>query len=107
MRPRRRYIAFEVTGAKVSKGDIIKAINHLFSKTYGSAPGQALLKLISYEPNSRRGLLRCGHKHVDELKKAMMNVKKIHEKRASFTILGVSGTIKKARRKFLTAQAKG
>ncbi len=108
MRPRRRYIAFEIIGAKMGRNDVVKALDLAFRGAHDLELNRALLKLVFYEASSQRGLLRCGHKQVDEVKAAMAEIKKIGEKRASFAILGVSGTIKAARRKFLTApQAKG
>jgi len=97
MRPRRRYIAFEVAG-RAGKGEVARAID-------GSLRGvpnldRAALKLILYEALSRQGLLRCSHKQVNEIKAAMSGVK-IGDKEVAFTILGVSGTIRAAKRKFL------
>ena len=103
MRPKRRYIAFEVVG-KASKGEVARAIdNSLHSATNFD---RAALKLILYETRSRRGLLRCGHIQVGEVKAAMSSVKRIGSKKTAFTILGVSGTIKAAKRKFLAPSPK-
>jgi len=107
MRPRRRYIAFEITGAKMGRNDVAKALDLTFRGTPDLGLNRALLKLVFYEAGSQRGLLRCGHKQVDEVK-AIITGRKIGEKKASFNILGVSGTIKSAKRKFLISpQAKG
>lgn len=51
--------------------------------------------------------MKCGHKQAGDVKAAMARIKKIGEYRASLVILGVSGTIRAARRKFLARQAKG
>jgi len=106
MRSRRRYIAFEVAGAKVSEGDIYKALNRLSHELPGSAIDLGLLKLITFEVSSQRGLMRCGHKQVGQVKGAMAGIRKFGGKRAALKILGVSGTIRGARRKFLAARAK-
>lgn len=100
MRQRRRYIAFELVGSKVGKGDIMRAIGHSLH-IHNPTFDRRMLKLVFYDVSSRRGLLRCGHKQVGELKATMANIKKIGGREASFVILGVSGTIRAAKRKFL------
>lgn len=105
---RRRYIAFENLGVKIGRNDIIKALNRSLHHLSGSGPNRALLKLVYYDASSQRGLLRCGHKQVNEVKTAIEGRKKIGDKGVSFRTLGVSGTIKAAKRKFLVpSQAKG
>ena len=100
MRQRRRYIAFELVGSRASKGDIMRAIGHSLH-TRNPAFDWRMLKLVFHDVSSRRGLLRCGHRQVDELKAAMASITKIGGGEASFVILGVSGTIRAAKRKFL------
>ncbi len=100
MRQRRRYVAFELTDGKAGKGDIMRAVGHSL-QTRDPAFDRRMLKLVFHDVSSRRGLLRCGHKQVGELKAALTSIKKIGGKEASFVILGVSGTIRAAKRKFL------
>jgi RNase P/RNase MRP subunit POP5 len=100
MRQRRRYIAFEFVGSEASKGDVMRAIGHSLY-THDPTFDRRMLKLVFHDVSSRRGLLRCGHKQVDELKATMANIEKIGGSEASFVILGVSGTIRAAKRKFL------
>jgi len=99
VRQRRRYIAFELIG-EASKREISWAINHVLHARKMEVD-KTMLKLVLYDTDSRRGLLRCGHKQVNEVKAAMLSIKKIGGKEASFVILGVSGTVKAAKRKFL------
>lgn len=100
MRQRRRYIAFELIGSEAGKGDIMRTICHSLY-TRNPAFDRGMLKLVFHDVGSRRGLLRCGHRQVGELKAAMANIKKIGGRKASLVILGVSGTLKAAKRKFL------
>jgi len=107
MRPRRRYIAFEIIGAEMRRNDVVKALDLTFRGVPDLELNKVLLKLVFYEVDSKRGLLRCGHKQVDGVK-AIITGKEIGDKKASFKVLGISGTIKAARRKFLPSpQAKG
>ena len=107
MRPKRRYIAFEVVGSEIGKNDVIEALDITFGKNNVLEFNKGLLKLIFYDPGAKLGLLRCGHKQVDAIKTIVTRVE-IGDKPPSFKVLGVSGTIKAARRKFLAnSQAKG
>lgn len=99
MRRKRRYIAFELIG-EASKRDISWTINHVLH-TRKMEVDKTMRKLVLYDMDSRRGLLRCGHRQVNEVKAAMLSIKNIGGKEASFVSLGVSGTIKAAKRKFL------
>ena len=107
MRPRRRYIAFEVVGAEMGKNDAIKALHIRFGVDPDLEFNKGLLKLVFYDPDSKFGLLRCGHKQADDVKAIITQVG-IGDKPPSFKVLGVSGTIKAARRNFFArSQAKG
>lgn len=101
MRPRRRYIVFEISGARMGRNDAIKALKSSFRLLLNSELNRGLFKLVFYDARSQRGLLRCGHKQVNEVKTVLTGKEKICNKRVSFRVLGVSGTIKAAKRKFL------
>jgi len=106
MRPRRRYIAFEIIGAEMSRNDIVKALDLAFRGAPDLEFNLPLLKLVFYDASSQLGLLRCGHKQVDEVK-AIIARREVGNKKVSFEVLGVSGTIKSAKRKFFAlSQAK-
>jgi RNase P/RNase MRP subunit POP5 len=98
MRKRRRYIAFE-SMREASVPDVLQTIN--FLRAGRPKAEQPMLKLVLYDENSRLGLLRCGHKQVDEIKASMSSAEENHAKMISFRVLGVSGTIRAAKRKFL------
>jgi len=107
MRPKRRYIAFEVVGTEMGKNDVIKALDITFGGTTVLEFNKGLLKLVFYDPGSKLGLLRCGHKQVNAVKAIITQVG-IGDKKPSFKVLGISGTIKAARRNFFArSQAKG
>ncbi|MDI6883832.1 MAG: Rpp14/Pop5 family protein [Hadesarchaea archaeon] len=59
-----------------------------------------LVKLALYDESSQRGLLRCGHHQLDEIKTSMAGAGE-GAKGAPFRIIGVSGTMRAAKRKFL------
>jgi RNase P/RNase MRP subunit POP5 len=107
MRPKRRYIAFEVVGKEMGKNDVIKALDITFGGNTVLEFNKGLLKLVFYDPGSKLGLLRCGHKQAEAVK-SIITQAGIGDKKLSFKVLGVSGTIKAARRNFFAhSQAKG
>ena len=93
MRQRRRYVAFELGGASVSGSEMIRILDEL---------SPAPVKLILYDAESRRGLVRCGHAQLEEIKEALSKIEEIGGRKVSLKVLGVSGTIKAAKRKFLS-----
>jgi RNase P/RNase MRP subunit POP5 len=104
MRPKRRYIAFEVVGTQIGKYNVIESLNIRFDGNSG-LEFKGLLKLVFYDPESKLGLLRCGHKEVEAVK-TIISQAGFTDKKPSFSVLGVSGTIKAARRKFLAHSSK-
>ncbi len=89
---RQRYIAFKIDES-LSRGGLINIINDLSEElNYSPSPWLTL-----YDSEKREGLIRCNHQQVDELKEVLKKKKK-----PNFEIEGVSGTIKKARQKFLS-----
>lgn len=104
MRPKRRYIAFRIVGERVDKNEVAGELNSLIQRLPSSlGAAEAKPHLIFFEAPSQRGLLRCGRKLVDEVKAWMGEVGGIGGKKARFAILGVSGTIRAAKRKFLSS----
>jgi RNase P/RNase MRP subunit POP5 len=107
MRPKRRYIAFELVGTEMGKNDVIEALHSRFDGNSDLKYSKDLLKLVFYDSKSKFGLLRCGHKEVDAVKNIITQFG-IDNKTTSLNILGISGTIKAARLKFFAhSQAKG
>jgi len=102
MRPRHRYVAFSVSGAKFSKGEATRAITNSLRSLQDLGDASAV-RMIFFEAGSGRGLLRCEHKQVAQVKAAILKLKRIGDRGVSSSILGVSGTIRAAKRKFLSA----
>jgi ribonuclease P/MRP protein subunit POP5 len=98
---RRRYIAFRVSGGRIDRERVVDILRSLLQQVSIDAP-EAEPKLILYDEASQRGLLRCGHRLLAQVKDKIGGVEGIDGKSAKFVILGVSGTIKAAKRKFLS-----
>lgn len=95
---RRRYIAFEVKG-KVARGDLARKLTGLSSGIRAKGPKP---RLVLYDAGSGRGLLRCGHMQVEALMDKLVRAYEIRGEKVKLEILGVSGTMKAAKRKFLS-----
>ena len=100
MRQKRRYIAFGVSGAKFSKGEVTRAVTNSLRSLQDL--DTSTMRMIFFEVGSGRGILRCGHRQVAQVKAAILKLKRIGGRDVSFNILGVSGTIRAAKRKFLS-----
>jgi len=92
MEQRRRYIAFRATGS-YRVPDIYKATVHLYRKL---GADRNPLRLIHYDGNSQKGLFLCNHRQVGELRTAIENLSGL-----PLRVLGVSGTIRAAKTKYL------
>lgn len=88
---RQRYIAFRAEGS--SEEDLKENLFNLGQELdYPHPP-----KLVRFNPELHEGLILCCHLQVDRLKGELKDLEI-----ADIEVLGVSGTIKKARQKFLT-----
>jgi RNase P/RNase MRP subunit POP5 len=93
MRPRKRYVAFEVEEGKLDVHRVVASI----CRELGVEPAE--IKVVLYEAASGRGLLLCGHHLAGEVKRILL------QGRIPVRLLGVSGTIRAAKRKFLAPPA--
>jgi RNase P/RNase MRP subunit POP5 len=98
MDQRRRYVAFKVTG----DGGLI-AILRLVKKLKQEAEKKPSIKLVEYDHNTGFGLLRCGHLETAMVKDGLVG----SSAKEKIKILGVSGTVKAAKRKFAPSGVKG
>ena len=103
LRDRHRYIAFQVMGERAfTKEEVKRAIWEASLSTLGVL-GSARAKpwFISFDERSQTGIVRADRKHVEELRLALTLLTEINGSRVIFRTLGVSGTMKRLKRKFL------
>jgi len=103
LRDKHHYIAFQVVGErKFSSKEGKKAIWHTSLSTLGTL-GSARAKpwFIEFDEGSQTGIVRVDRRYVEELRLALTLVTNINGSKAIFKTLGVSGTIKRLKRKFL------
>lgn len=104
LRPRARYLAYEViSDTKLEFIDVMNAI--WFSVIgllgeLGAAEVQMRIIKDSWKADKQAGLLRVGHTAVEPVRAALALAARIGDVPIIIRVLGVSGTIKGARKKF-------
>jgi len=102
LRERNRYIVFEfISDSKFSREDITKAIWSSALEFLGDfGLSRISLKIIEWNTDSQRGILKVSHKSTDDIRAALTLVKEINRIPIIFHVFGISGTLKMARKKF-------
>jgi len=107
LRPKKRYIAFQViaeNGQKFTFDEIANVIWHALAEFAGeinAALSRMWVMKDLWEEERMTGVIRCSHTAVELVRSALVLIDRIGDTRVAFLILGVSGTVKGVRRKFL------
>ena len=103
-----RYLVFElISDEKISYSDMTNAIwNSMLNLLGELETSDAKMWLIQnlYDEKSQRGVIKCRHDFVEKMRAVLSLIHMISEKRVIINILGVTGTIKSARNKYLTTK---
>jgi ribonuclease P/MRP protein subunit POP5 len=106
LRERRRYLVFEVISEReIERKELLKEIWDCIYSLYGDVGvSESKIWLIQYDKRAGIGILRCAHKKVEEVRAALACLHSVNETRTriGIRVLGISGTIKGARKKFLS-----
>ncbi len=109
LRNKKRYLAFEVlSDNSLNREEVISLIWGAAGNLYGSC-GVSRFNLWVVrvwqcgltEQNAVKGILRCNRDSVDSIRSIFPLINHFKGKRVVFHTLGVSGTIKSAKRKFI------
>lgn len=105
MRQQKRYIVFEVISENpVMYNDIISSVwNSMlgFLGELGSSEARIWFVTGLYDDKTQRGVIRCRHDSVEKVRAVLSLVQIIGESRSILKIIGVTGTIKAAKNKYL------
>ena len=108
LRMHSRYLVFEILSEeKISYSDMVSAIwNSMLSLLGELETADAKTWLIQnlYDESSQRGVIKCRHDFVEKMRVVLSLIHMISEKRVVINILGVTGTIKSAKNKYLTTK---
>ena len=102
LKEKRRYLVYEaITEGTTSFPDTKEAILKETSSFLGRL-GQAKAGIeILDDWHENRGIIKVSTTHLDQLKASLVMLRKINKKEAIIRSVGVSGTINKARNKFI------
>lgn len=100
---RRRYMAFKVSGThNFSKRDLYNAFTQKMLNVFNKSEiGEGPIRVIRYDQLAGLGIIRCGHKSVDKVKLVLKKVRIISGKPVTIDVIGVSGTIRALKRKYV------
>ena len=98
-RERKRYILFQIFSTKkIEKEEVLRLVTQAglrFLGELGMAKAGIQFLPETFIERNQTGILRTGHKYVDETKSALALVKDSNGKKISVACLKVSGSIKK------------
>lgn len=104
LRRRKRYIAFQVISEnKIPINDVFNSIWHSllnFLGEYGVANAAIWVTKTNYNEEKQIGIIRCSHLSVEHVRASLAMIQRIGDSRVIMKVLGVSGTIKAAKKKF-------
>lgn len=105
LREKKRYLAYEIISEEpVSFQDVVSAFwSSMLSLLgeLGTAKANVWFVKDTWDGDRQRGVIRCRHTAVDDVRAAIATVEEIEDTRAIVQSLGVSGTMKGARKKYL------
>ena len=109
LREKKRYLVFEIVSKeKINNIDQISSsiMNHSFKfmGQIGVAKAGIMVLKNKWNAELQRGIIKVGHRYVDDVKSALMLMSVIDNKDAIFRSLGVSGVLNKAEREYLKSE---
>ncbi|MEZ5336154.1 MAG: Rpp14/Pop5 family protein [Methanolobus sp.] len=101
MRENKRYLAFElIAEGIVSRDELIREIFSVSGSLLGDL-GSSECNIWLFEFENNRGIISCDRDYVWKTRAALATITSIKGKRVSVHILGVSGTVLGATKKYL------
>ena len=105
LRETHRYVVFEIISKKdIAFSGIVENVWKASLALFGDA-GTAEMSLWVpgnlYDTSKKKGIIRTNHFGVEKLRAAIASIREINGEPVIFVILGVTGTIRSAKNKFL------
>ncbi len=105
LRDKHRYIVFKlVSRKKFGVGDVVSslwpAILQLFGEVGTSKINMRILGNL-YDKEQSVGVISCERESVEDIRSALSSIRQISGENVMFKTLGVTGTIRSAKQKFL------
>ncbi len=101
MREKKRYLAFElIAEEQVSRDELIREIFSASGGLLGDlGSSECNIWLLAFEDH--KGVVSCNRDYVSRTRAALSTITSVKGKRVTFHILGVSGTVLGATKKYL------
>ena len=106
LKEKKRYLAFEIISKSKIKAfsEVSKAI-WTSTLSYAGTKGAARMGIWvlpeKYNPEKQKGIIRIGHRNMDELKASLTLIKEIEQQPAIVRSIGASGILAKAEKKYI------
>jgi len=111
LREKKRYIIFKIISeSNVTYSDFVNAMWNSMLNFLGELKTSEVNTWIIqnlYNEEEQTGVIRCSHKHVEEVRAALALISVIGESKSVVKVLGVTGTIKSAKMKYISGGKNG
>ncbi|MFH1788457.1 MAG: Rpp14/Pop5 family protein [Candidatus Altiarchaeota archaeon] len=103
LRERNRYIVIELSSkGRLAREDVVKSAWNTILRFLGEwHAGETGFNFMDWDAEKGRGIIRVNHKNVKPVHAALTLVKEAGKTPVRPRILGVAGTLKKARTKWM------
>jgi len=105
LRPKSRYVIFEIiSDHPVTLEDFNSALwNSVLNLLGELTASECRIWTIKnlYNERAQRGVLKCAHDRVEHVRTAIALITMLGESKASIRVVGITGTLKSARNKYL------
>ncbi len=103
LRMRKRYIAFEIISEKdIDYAEFSTAVWNSMLELFGEkGTAESHVWVIKNLYDGKKGILRCKHDLVEQVRASLAFIKMIGDSKVIIKILGVTGTIKTCKIKYL------
>ncbi|HIQ49984.1 MAG TPA: ribonuclease P protein component 2 [Nanoarchaeota archaeon] len=105
LRIKKRYVVFQVySEKKISFEDVVNAIWGCFLNFAGELNlALSRIKIMKdlWDEQKQVGVIRCAHTAVELIRSVLILIDRIGDSKVVFRVLGVSGTLNSAKRKFI------
>jgi ribonuclease P/MRP protein subunit POP5 len=103
LKERKRYILFKIhSDTEISKDTIAKQCTEAclrFLGEFGCAEAGVQFLPETWDKKTQTGIIKTGHKWVDQTKSALILIKEINGKKTTLSTISTSGTIDKVKGK--------
>ncbi|HLD49183.1 MAG TPA: Rpp14/Pop5 family protein [archaeon] len=103
LRDKKRYIVFEIISEKpIEYGDFVNSMWNLMLEFLGEfGTAEAKVWLIQNLYQEQKGVIKCAHDYVENVRAFLSLIQIIGETKSVVRILGVTGTIKSIKDKYM------